>query len=185
MSYRYGEAITDDVHRDVKPPRQHVDAEVRRRASTVCKHLDRDGADDDPGWQCKAFPTAIPKAILDSWPTVHTEPYPGDNGTMFERDPPFPSLPPFPAPPRVPTSRSAPGLEVDALPGPARRIAHVSTAPRPAAPRRDRASLRAEVDRRKAARDARDLEILEQRRKEDDGQPMLGLEDLRKRLGLG
>jgi hypothetical protein len=61
----------------------------------------------------------------------------------------------------------------------------VSTAPRPAAPRRDRAVLRAEVDRRKAARDARDLEILEQRRKEDDGQPMLGIEDLRKRLGLG
>ncbi len=60
----------------------------------------------------------------------------------------------------------------------------MSTAPRPATPRRDRASLRAEVDRWKAARDARDLEILEARRKEQDGQPMLGIEELRKRLGL-
>lgn len=65
------------------------------------------------------------------------------------------------------------------------RIDPVSTAPRPAAPRRDRSALRAEVERRKAARDARDLEILEQRRREDEGQPRVGIEELRKRLGPG
>ncbi|HEX7579144.1 MAG TPA: hypothetical protein VF580_04025 [Thermoanaerobaculia bacterium] len=56
---------------------------------------------------------------------------------------------------------------------------------RPAAPRRDRTALRAEVERRKAARDARDIEILEQRRKEQAGEPMLGLKDLDRRLRLG
>jgi len=60
----------------------------------------------------------------------------------------------------------------------------VSTAPRPAAPRRDRTTLRAEVERRKAARDARDIEILEQRRKEQAGQPVETIETLRKRLGF-
>ena len=60
----------------------------------------------------------------------------------------------------------------------------MSTAPRPAPPRRNRVGLRAEVDRRKAARDARDLEVLEARRKEQAGQPVETIEALRKRLGL-
>ena len=60
----------------------------------------------------------------------------------------------------------------------------MSTAPRPTAPRRDRTALRAEVERRKAARDARDIEILEKRRKEQAGQPVETIETLRKRLGF-
>jgi hypothetical protein len=54
-----------------------------------CRHLDREKP-NEPGWQCKAFPTAIPQAILRSWPTAHTTPFPGDNGIMFEQDPGFP-----------------------------------------------------------------------------------------------
>jgi hypothetical protein len=55
----------------------------------LCKHLNRDWPLDPP-WQCKAFPGGIPKELLHSWPTAHTEPYPGDNGIMFEQEPGFP-----------------------------------------------------------------------------------------------
>lgn len=39
MSYRFGETLAAPPDTTRKPPRQHVDAEVRRRASTVCKAL--------------------------------------------------------------------------------------------------------------------------------------------------
>ena len=39
MSYRYGETLSDPPDATRRPARVHVDAEVRRRASTVCKVL--------------------------------------------------------------------------------------------------------------------------------------------------
>jgi hypothetical protein len=39
VSYRYPETLADDAHAQRKPPRPHVDAEVRRRARTVCRHI--------------------------------------------------------------------------------------------------------------------------------------------------
>ena len=59
----------------------------------------------------------------------------------------------------------------------------MSSAASPKPIRRDRAELRAEVERRKTARDARDVEIAEQRRKEIVGQPKYGLDELRKLFG--
>lgn len=39
MSYRYGETIADPPDATRRPVREHVDPEVRRRGSTVCKRL--------------------------------------------------------------------------------------------------------------------------------------------------
>ncbi len=39
MSYRYPETLADPPDATRRPARQHVDAEVRRRAATVCKRL--------------------------------------------------------------------------------------------------------------------------------------------------
>jgi len=59
----------------------------------------------------------------------------------------------------------------------------VSSAVSPKPFRRDRAELRAEVERRKAARDARDVEIAELCRREQVGQRMYSLDELKKLLG--
>jgi hypothetical protein len=39
VSYRYPETLADPPDATRKPAREHVDAEVRRRASTVCKRF--------------------------------------------------------------------------------------------------------------------------------------------------
>jgi hypothetical protein len=39
VSYRFGETLSDMIDAPRKPPRVHVDPEVRRQARTVCKHL--------------------------------------------------------------------------------------------------------------------------------------------------
>ncbi len=39
MSHRYGETIADPLDPTRRPPRPHVDAEVRRQARTRCKVL--------------------------------------------------------------------------------------------------------------------------------------------------
>ena len=44
-----------------------------------CKHLHRQGK----GWRCDAFPRGIPARIIYN-EVLHDQPYPGDNGILFE-----------------------------------------------------------------------------------------------------
>jgi hypothetical protein len=68
MSFHYPETIADGVIRnDVRPAREHVDGETRRRSHSVCKHLlpaespgalpeHCKGTPNDFGWCPEHFP---------------------------------------------------------------------------------------------------------------------------------
>lgn len=51
---------------------------------TSCKHLDRDTIRSIKSTSCKAFPNGIPMEVWD-YKHDHTQPYPGDNGILFEK----------------------------------------------------------------------------------------------------
>ena len=52
---------------------------------TSCKHLDRDTIKSVKPTSCKAFPNGIPQEVWD-YKHDHTQPYPGDNGILFEKN---------------------------------------------------------------------------------------------------
>lgn len=51
-----------------------------------CIHLHR--TSELPGIRCDAYPNGIPKALLHG-DADHNEPFPGDKGIRYERDPQF------------------------------------------------------------------------------------------------